>query len=1140
MANVFTIKTFAQISNNSRKPIVWILAVLFSFAFALEVFGAELQFLGALNNHSSNVLSLAFSPDGQLLASGSNDGTIVIQNPQERKVLQTASVQGAVTAVAFSHDGKLLCSGFADGKIEIWALTTKTALYTLSGNGSTVTSVAFSHDGQSLASSSENGAVQSWNVRTGEILRTFEGDTTAVRAVVFRSDGQLLAARLENSTIKLINLQTGEVLSTLESQSTAVSAMAFSPDVYLFASGSEDGVIQVWRTLTGEPLNALTETNTPVRSLAVCADGYLAAVSDNDIPLWRFSAIVITNPPKVVERSDFTFHFSGTDARTKKENLQYSWRLDGKEWSEFSIETSANLRNLTNGLHLFEVRAKNEAGVIDVIPDKVWFEVAIEKVPPETTVLNPPKFIKIPDVTFKFSGEDAQTKKENLQYSWRLDGGGWSKFSTETSTALRILDNGSHLFEVCARDEVGNIDATPAQVWFEVAIDKEPPETEITNPLETVVKTVNFTFKFKGSDNQTKTEGLEYSWCLNGVEWKPFSKETNITLHNLANGEYLFEVRAKDDVGNVDSTPARASFGVSIDQPPNTKILNPPSVVTSSEFTFQLQGRDAETKPENLQYSWRLDDDDWSEPSQETTVKVIILTNGKHLFEARAHDEAGNVDQTPAEAWFEVAIPVPTVKITPLPQSPLQTPEITFSFEVKEIGDWRYSWRWDETEWTPFSKEQSVTLTNLANGKHSFEVRARNESNNIETTPAQVWFEVAVDLQPPDTWITNPPIADIKSSQLTFNFLGKDNQTETKHLRYSWRYDKKEWSSFSTNTSATLPNLTNGAYQFEVKAKDEAGFEDEHPAQVMFTVAIDPLRPPVIITRTPPDIPLKIADVTFYFQVEGADAQMRKNLEYSWRLDEGEWSIAEGTSVELKNLTNGKHLFEVRAEDKSGNPPLPRGDKVEPTPAWVWFEVDVDRQPPETLITTPPDATLKRNGYTFNFSVTDSQANPDDLEYSWRWSRIPSQQNERTWSEFSKATSTSLRNLDDGIYLFEVKARDEKGNEDASPAQVHFEVAVNAPNTKIIESPKEPLTKRDFTFRFSGTDLQTPRALEYSWRWDGGEWSQFSKSTSVKLPELVNGDHWFEVRTRDSDRNIDQTPDRVRFELNIPPPPPFT
>ena len=839
---------------------------------------------------------------------------------------------------------------------------------------------------------------------------------------------------------------------------------------------------------------------------------------------------IITNPLKVVEKPDFTFHFSGEDAQTKKENLQYSWRFDQKEWTPFSKKTSAHIENLTNGLHLFEVRAKNEAGVIDATPDKVWFEVAKE--PPETTIIDAPKFIKTPGVTFHFSVE-YPTKKNNLQYSWRLDGGKWMPFSPKTSATLDNLTNGMHLFEVKAKDELGNIDATPDKIWFEVAIDKEPPETEIINPPK-VVRTVEFIFKFKGSDNLTKLEDLEYSWRLDGGEWTLFSKETDATLHNLTNGIHWFEVKTRDDVGNVDATPARVSFEVSIDQPPDTELLNPPKVVTSSEVTFQLQGRDAETKPENLQYSWHLDDDDWSKASKEATVAVTNLTDGRHLFEARAHDDFGNVDQTPAEAWFEVAIPSPVIKITSLTQSPIQIPKITFSFEVEEIGDWLYSWQLDGRELAKHSKEQSTTLTNLTNGKHLFKVRAKNEANNIEATPAQVWFEVAVDLQPPDTWIIKPPTTPIKSSQVTFNFSGKDNRTNTKDLQYSWHLDKGEWSPFSKATSATLSNLTNGTYTFEVKAKDEAGIEDEYPTQATFVVAIDPLHPLVIISN-PPDAPLRSDYVTFYFQVEGVDAQMRGNLEYSWRLDEGEWSIVRGTSIELKDLTNGKHLFEVQAEYKSG--------KVEPTPAKIWFEVDVDRLPPDTIITNRPDEPLRNTEFTFEFSGTDSHTKPDDLWYSWRLSRIPLQESEEQWSTFSKDSSAKLTKLLDSVYLFEVKARDESKNEDKSPAEVRFKVDVNAPETTIIDYPKEPLTEEvNITFLFSGTDLQTPEELEYSWRLDEGKWSVFSQNTSVqysKLRELGNGKHWFEVRAKDKDGNIDPTPDRVKFEVNIPPSPPI-
>ncbi|KAI9674644.1 MAG: hypothetical protein M1822_009048 [Bathelium mastoideum] len=253
----------------------------------IQNWSSELQ---KLEGHENWVMAVAFSPDGQLVASGSYDRTIRLWNTTTGEEMQKLEGhEDWVTAVAFSPDGQLMASGSYDRTIRLWNTTTGEEMQKLEGHEDSVKAVVFSPDGQLVASGSHDRTIRLWNTTTGEEMQKLEGHEDRVRAVAFSPDGQLVASGSHDRTIRLWNTTTGEEIQKLKGHEGSVTAVAFSPDGQLVASGSHDRTIRLWNTTTGEEMQKLEGHEDLVTAVAFSLDGQLVASGSDDqtIRLWN-------------------------------------------------------------------------------------------------------------------------------------------------------------------------------------------------------------------------------------------------------------------------------------------------------------------------------------------------------------------------------------------------------------------------------------------------------------------------------------------------------------------------------------------------------------------------------------------------------------------------------------------------------------------------------------------------------------------------------------------------------------------------------------------------------------------------------------------------------------------------------------
>jgi WD40 repeat protein/transcriptional regulator with XRE-family HTH domain len=288
--------------------------------------------------HTNTISCLAFSPDGRLLASSGRDAAVQFWDAHSGTNLQILPHPGAVYRVIWSPDGGLLASGDFAGSIRLWQVQ-KTAparcVQTIEGHTDRVLGLDFAPDGRTLASGSWDRTVKLWEVASGSLLQTLSRHRDKVHCVAWSRDGRTVASGSVDKTIWLDDVVQGHSQVALRGHSAAVYSLAFTSDSASLLSGGEDGTLRVWDVASKQCLRVMQGYAIGIYEIDWSPDGMhlVSGGTDTLVTIWD---VTIGTASKVLQGHNWIVY-------------GLAWSPDGRWLASCELHTLIRLWDATSG-----------------------------------------------------------------------------------------------------------------------------------------------------------------------------------------------------------------------------------------------------------------------------------------------------------------------------------------------------------------------------------------------------------------------------------------------------------------------------------------------------------------------------------------------------------------------------------------------------------------------------------------------------------------------------------------------------------------------------------------------------------------------------------------------------------------------
>ena len=310
--------------------------------------------LATLDRYETSVQSMAFAPDGRLLATGEL-GVVRLWDVAQRSVLHVWNAFDGyyVPDVVFSPDGQVVAARSPGDTVKLYAVSSRKEIAAVDKSG--LESMAFSPDNVVVALGGRDGSITLWDLKGRKELGTMRGHTDVVREVAFSRDGRLLASGSNDRTVRLWDVRSRGALTVWKGHAGAVAAVAFAPDGQVVATGGVDKTIKFWNVAAVSEF-ALADNLRQVNAVAFSPDGSILATADRrpgaSVSLWDVKQRTKLVTLKDDKDGDYiaeslAFSSDGTILASKAENVDdlKLWDLATKRrlppWNGFVAAAAA-------------------------------------------------------------------------------------------------------------------------------------------------------------------------------------------------------------------------------------------------------------------------------------------------------------------------------------------------------------------------------------------------------------------------------------------------------------------------------------------------------------------------------------------------------------------------------------------------------------------------------------------------------------------------------------------------------------------------------------------------------------------------------------------------------------------------------
>jgi hypothetical protein len=589
-------------------------------------------------------------------------------------------------------------------------------------------------------------------------------------------------------------------------------------------------------------------------------------------------------------------------------------------------------------------------------------------------------------------------------------------------------------------------------------VDTTAPDTTITaGPANASTSGPSVSFSFSSDEMGTfecQLDSASFASCASPQAYT-----------GLSDGSHTFSVRGVDQAGNTDATPDSRTWTVDATGPVTT-ISSPTSGSTtgpSVSVTFSVN--------ETATFQCKRDGGGYAACTSPQAYSG--LSSGSHTVSVQGTDSYGNTGAAASVTWT-VDTTAPSTTITSSPSNPSSSSSASFSFTSSESGS-TFECKLDAAAFASCSSPQAYS--GLSDGSHTFSVRATDTYGNTDTSPATYTWTVNTTA-PPAPAITSSPTNPTNQTTASFSF----NDTEA-GVTFQCSLDSSAYAACTSSKSYS--GLTAGSHTFAVQAKDAAG--NLSPA-TSYTWTVDTTAPDTVIDSGPTS-PTNSTSASFTFH------STETGSTFECKFDTGGFVTCTSPKT-YTGLTSATHTVQVRAKDLAGNT-----DATPATFTWV-----VDTTPPNTTISSHPTSPSNSNSASFGFAGTDNISLPANLTFECQLDV----------GSFSGCTSpASYSGLADGSHTFQVRATDQVGNTDATPASFTWVVNATAPPAPAITSnPPNPSKSSSATFSFTDTEA----GVTFQCSMDGAAYAACTSSKSYS--GLTAGSHTFAVKAKDAAGNL--------------------